>query len=277
MLLSSIGFMQGRLSPMVGGKIQAFPSTNWRDEFSIAEGLGFELMEWTLDHDGLHDNPLLMLDGRNEIRELSRRYGLSIPSLTGDCIMQAPFYKVQGAARESLLGEFSTILTACGELGIRIIVVPLVDDGRLENEVQERSLLEGLSSLEERIREHGVRIVFESDRAPDDLAMFIAKLPADLYGINLDLGNSAALGFEIEEELSAFGERIYNVHVKDRLRGGTTVPLGKGAADLARAISHLVASGYRGNYILQTARADDGDHAAVLGSYRDMVLGWLGE
>ena len=34
---SRIGFMQGRLSPMVNGKIQAFPYETWKNEFAIAK------------------------------------------------------------------------------------------------------------------------------------------------------------------------------------------------------------------------------------------------
>ena len=65
------------------------------------------------------------------------------------------------------------------------------------------------------------------------------------------------------------------MHVKDRLLGGTTVPLGTGAADLAKAIRLIEQSGYRGQYILQTARAADGDHAGALARYRDMTVRWI--
>ena len=93
-----------------------------------------------------------------------------------------------------------------------------------------------------------------------------------MFGINYDSGNSAALGYDSAEEISAYAPRILNVHVKDRLLGGTTVPLGTGAADLAKTIRLIERSGYRGQYILQTARASDGDHAGVLAKYRDMTV-----
>ena len=70
---------------------------------------------------------------------------------------------------------------------------------------------------------------------------------------------------------------MFNVHIKDRLRGGTTVPLGTGNADFGRIFAALARTGYRGNYILQTARATDGDHAGALERYRDMAAGWLSE
>ena len=65
------------------------------------------------------------------------------------------------------------------------------------------------------------------------------------------------------------------MHVKDRKLGGTTVPLGTGSADLPRTLRLLRERGYAGNYILQTARAADGNHAEVLARYRDMVREWL--
>ena len=53
LLTNKIGFMQGRLSPIVGGMVQAFPWSAWREEFPAAETAGLSLMEWTLDQDRL--------------------------------------------------------------------------------------------------------------------------------------------------------------------------------------------------------------------------------
>jgi hexulose-6-phosphate isomerase len=119
-------------------------------------------------------------------------------------------------------------------------------------------------------------IVFECDYKPRELARFIAQLGPE-YGINYDIGNSASLGYDPVEEIHAYGSRILNVHVKDRIRGGTTVPLGTGNANFPAAFSALRRARYDGNYILQTARATQGDHAAVLRRYRDMTERWLGE
>ena len=71
----AIGFMQGRLSPLVNGKIQAFPWNHWKDEFSIAYENGFKIMEWTLDQDRLYENPFMTEKGQSEIKKLSYQYG----------------------------------------------------------------------------------------------------------------------------------------------------------------------------------------------------------
>ena len=88
-----IGFMQGRLSALVDGKIQAFPWDEWREELPRAKALGIGRMEWTIDQDRLRENPLNTESGRGAIARLARGNAIEIASLTGDCFMQAPFWK----------------------------------------------------------------------------------------------------------------------------------------------------------------------------------------
>ena len=47
---------------------------------------------------------------------------------------------------------------------------------------------------------------------------------------------------------------------------------GGGCADFDTVFSQLARLGYQGNFILQTARAADGDHAGVLRGYRETVV-----
>ena len=215
-----IGFMQGRLSPQVDGKIQAFPWQHWEEEFVIAGSAQFELVEWTLDQDRLHENPLLLSSGQQRIRELSRISGVKVSSLTGDCFMQAPFWKARDTTRKTLLVDLQHILEACAALDVRYVVVPLVDNGQLENAVQRESLLDGLLPLAPWLTKHHVEIVFESDFRPEALADLMRSFPGSSFGINYDIGNSASLGFDPAAEISAYGDRIRNVHVKDRVLAG---------------------------------------------------------
>ena len=269
-----IGFMQGRLSPIVDGRIQSFPWTCWQQEFLLGQRHGFHLIEWTLDQDRLYENPLLTLAGQVEIRALCQLYGFAIPSLTGDCFMQAPFWKAQGVERKTLQRDFGAIAKSCAAVGISMMVVPLVDNGRIEHPDQEDTLVTFLQSQARFLAENGLRVVFESDFEPTELARFIARLDPTRFGINYDIGNSAALGFNPADEFAAYGHRIVNVHIKDRVLGGTTVPLGTGNADFETVFAALARIGYGGNFILQTARAANGDHAGALCRYRNMAIDW---
>lgn len=267
--------MQGRLCDQVDGKIQAFPWRDWDVEFKAAASIGLHLMEWTLDQDRLYENPLMHERGRERIRFLSREHKLSIPSLTGDCFMQAPFWKKSGAEKKSLQEDFLAIVAASGALGIQLIVVPLVDNGRIENSHQEDDFVDFLLVNQGVFLRNNLQVIFESDYAPEELARFIARLPATHFGINYDIGNSAALGFDPMDDFQAYGNRILNVHVKDRVLGGTTVPLAKGSANFEVVFSELAKVNYRGNFILQTARAVSGKHIQALANYYDMTSQWL--
>jgi len=276
-MTSKIGFMQGRLCDQVDGKIQAFPWNDWEDEFSVAESINLSVMEWTIDKDKLYENPLMTKEGQRKISALSSIHHVAIPSLTGDCFMQAPFWKTSADLESELQKDFLAVCDACSALRIEMIVIPLVDDGCLENSQQEDRLVDFLLSHEKPFEQKNIKILFESDFEPLNLKRFIDRLPSDSFGINYDIGNSAALGFEPRDEFAAYGSRIVNVHVKDRVRGGTTVPLGSGSADFELVFSELKNAKYFGNYILQSARAGDGDHAGVIAKYRDMVLDWVAE
>lgn len=276
-MTSKIGFMQGRLCDQVDGKIQAFPWNDWEDEFSVAESINVSAMEWTLDQEKLYENPLITQEGRRKIGALSSIHHVAIPSLTGDCFMQAPFWKASADLESELQKDFLAVCDACSAVGIEMIVVPLVDNGCLEDSQQEDRLVDFLLSHEKSLEQKSITILFESDFEPLNLKRFIDRLPSGRFGINYDIGNSAALGFDPRDEFAAYGSSIINVHVKDRVRGGTTVPLGSGGADFEVVFSELKKTKYSGNYILQTARAADGDHAAAIAKYRDMVAGWIAE
>jgi hexulose-6-phosphate isomerase len=265
--MNRIGFMQGRLSPQIDGKIQAFPAAYWRDEFSVAAALGLTCMEWTIDHNSIAENPIMSAPGRAEILHLSHTHGIAIQSVAGDCFMQVPFWKATGEARTNLLQQFAGVAEASSALGAGILVVPLVDNGSPQNPQHWQSLADGMAALTPTLRALRLTAAFELDLPPEAAQKFIAQYPPDCFGINHDIGNSAALGWNCQTEILLLHPRIINVHVKDRLRGGGTVPLGEGAANLPQVFALLKRAGYAGNYILQTARAAS-DHAGALAKYQ---------
>ena len=260
---------------MIEGRIQAFPWPYWREEFSLAEQLSINLIEWTLDQDKLYENPIMTASGQADIQVLCHQHGIDIPSLTGDCFMQAPFWKCRGEENARGRQDFQSVLEACVQVGISMVVVPLVDNGRIEDSGQEQALVEFLEELVPFLRGHRLRVLFESDLGPAVLGFFIGLFDSSLFGINYDIGNSAAAGFSPTEEIETYGHRVLNVHVKDRVLGGTTVPLGFGDADFESVFEALDRVGYDGNYVLQTARASDGDHASAIRLYQEMTSNWM--
>ena len=275
-MTNRIGFMQGRLSPIVDNKIQSFPWGNWKNEIVEAKQNGLSLMEWTLDQVNLNENPLMMHQGKVEIIKLCDQLDFSIPSLTGDCFMQAPFWKAVNVSEQTQLEKtFLEIAEACSAVGIKKIVVPLVDNGSIQQPEQESVLVDFCTMNEVYFRKLGLKIVFESDFPPIKLKKLMDRLESNTFGINYDIGNSAALGFKPEDEFLEIGNRILNVHVKDRVLNGATVPLGEGNADFPEVFKLLRDYGYHSDYILQTARATDENHVSRLLAYKNLILAWI--
>ena len=245
--------MQGRLSKKVNNKIQAFPEKDWKKEFSKANKLGLKIIEWTLDYKKFYNNPVLTDKGQKSIKKLQKKYSIKIKSLTGDCFMQKPFWKT--SKNSKLISDFKNLIKSCNKLKIKFIVIPLVDNGSLKSLKEEIFFINICKDLSKLIKKNKVIIVFESDYHPKKLKRFISKFDKKLFGINYDSGNSAGLNYDISDEFNLYGNRILNIHIKDRIKHGKTVRLGKGNADFKKLFKKLKKINYKGNLILQTARS----------------------
>ena len=259
--MNKIGFMQGRLSPLVNNQIQGFPFDNWFNEFKSAELLGLACMEWTLDYPKLRSNPLLLKSSENQILSLCKTHKITIPSITLDCCMQRPFWKIKNKSiYKDLLEDLKLIINSACRIGVKILVIPLVDNGSINQKLEFDILKNTIFSLNDLLIKKNIKIAFESDYQPLKLRNFINQFDKDTVGINYDIGNSASLGYNIDDEFNEYGERIINIHVKDRLLNGGTVRLGEGNADFPKITKILKNMNFKGNFILQTARSKTNKH-----------------
>ena len=62
---------------------------------------------------------------------------------------------------------------------------------------------------------------------------------------------------KVEEEFKAYGQYINNIHIKDRVLNGGTVPLGTGIVDFPGFFKMVADIEYKGSFILQAAREDN--------------------
>jgi hexulose-6-phosphate isomerase len=107
------------------------------------------------------------------------------------------------------------------------------------------------------MEELNMELSIESSLPPGELKDMMERLDHPLFCVTYDIGNSASMGYDTTEEIDAFGAWIRNVHVKDRLLGGTTVALGTGNADFESTFAALKRINYAGSFTLQAVR--DGD------------------
>ena len=263
-----IGFVQGRLSPMINNRIQQFPLDSWQNEFALASKLDIKLIEWTIDTYKFLENPLVKLKGQEEITKTAEKNSILIPSVTCDYFMETPPWKNDLTIVKK---RIITILKGMRNIGSKVLVVPLVDNSSLTTSNSIKVVKSLFIDLIPEISENKIQIAFECDLNPEKLSDFIGKFDRNYFGVNYDIGNSSSLGFDPTEEFKAYGSRIINVHVKDRKLNGATVPLGNGDANFQKIFCLLYETNYQGNLILQTARSKDGEDAEVLVKYKKLV------
>jgi hexulose-6-phosphate isomerase len=255
-LTNEIGIMQGRLSPRIDGKIQAYPASTWQKEFEIAQEIGYAAIEWIVEKP-VETNALMTDSGQTEIKKVISSTGVRIDYVCADIFMQQPLVRMTEEIKSQNKDYLLEILKNAKEVGALGVEIPFVDNSSIKNENEKHEFIDAMQDAFKLAKDLDIKISLETDLSPIDFKELLEQIGFDFVQANYDIGNSASLGFDPKEELEAYGQRILNVHVKDRILGGTTVPLGTGNADINLVIQKLQEFGYSGGLTMQAARGEN--------------------
>jgi len=270
--MTNIGIMQGRLVPPTDNRIQCFPRERWADEFELAAQAGLDCIEWIYDLYGADANPLATDPGLEKLRGLTQQYKVKVLSICADYFMDKPLVRASPAELVDRLKRLYWLLDRGRSIGINRMVIPFVDASRIDTQDEFDGVVELLKLILQEAGKTGIEIHLETSLNPARFADLLARLPDPLLKVNYDSGNSSSLGYAPREEFAAYGERVGSVHIKDRLLGASTVPLGTGDADFAALAESLRKVVYKGDFILQVARGASGDEVAWARQNREFVL-----
>jgi L-ribulose-5-phosphate 3-epimerase len=255
---NKIGVMQGRLVPKYQDRYQAFPIGMWQDEFKVAQECGLDLIEFILDFNDAEENPLLRSGGINEIISVSKDTGVTVQTICADYFMEGPLHSSDNKISEKSFKVLERLIEAAEVLKITNIIIPCVDQSSLKTKEAINRFLEQMMKIVPKIEEKNINLSLETDLAPQPFIELLDKLNSKNITVNYDIGNSAALGFDSDEELTVYGDRITDIHIKDRVLGGGPVTLGEGNADFVKFFSKLKEFNYQGPFIMQAYRDSEG-------------------
>jgi L-ribulose-5-phosphate 3-epimerase len=270
--MTHIGIMQGRLIPPTDNRIQCFPRERWADEFALASQAGLDCIEWIYDLYGADVNPLATDAGLAKLQHLSDQHQVRVLSICADYFMDKPLLRANSAELEDRIQTFFWLLDRGRLIGINRMVIPFVDASRIDTQAEFDGVVALLNRLMPEVEKTGIEIHLETSLEPARFARLLALLPHPLLKANYDSGNSSSLGYAPREEFASYGERIGSVHIKDRLLGASTVPLGTGDADFTALAEGLKKVAYQRDFILQVARGTSGDEVAWARQNRQFVL-----
>jgi L-ribulose-5-phosphate 3-epimerase len=250
--------MQGRLLPKYKGRYQAHPVGYWENEFRIAGGLGLNCIEFIFDYNDFEINPLWSTEGRNKILEVTKLTGVRVYSVCADFFMECPLHSIIEEERSFSKNILIELIQNCNELEIKDIVIPCVDQSSLASLQCIERFKEQLHEVTPVAQNLGIRLSLETDLPPLPFKELLNELNSKSVTVNYDTGNSASLGYDFREELECYGDRISDLHIKDRVLDGGSVFLGTGDVSLSDFLREFEKYEFKGPIIMQLCRDDEG-------------------
>lgn len=265
--------MQGRLSPRPPHRLQAFPHGLWQHEFELAAGLGLDAIEWMFEAERVEDNPLSSSSGRAEIREIARATGVVVRSVCADYFMVR---RLAGDGEEAVRKNRNALLSlveGAQEIGAERILIPLLETSAIDTPQLASEVCESLAFAAPRATECNVVLGLEMEIAGLEYRALIDAVNHDAVRAYYDVGNSTARGFDVATDIAPLLDVLHAVHLKDRRRGGTSVPLGTGDTNFAGFFRVLASRGFEGDLVLQHYFDTDPEGAAraALGAVRSLL------
>jgi L-ribulose-5-phosphate 3-epimerase len=265
-----IGIMQGRLLPSYEGRFQAFPAANWEQEFYYAQEIGLYCIEWIYEKPHESDNPLASIEGIKSVRELIEKTGIQVKSICADYYMTERLI-VDNKLQVKNIDHLLWLLGQAKELDVTYIVLPFVDYSSLKNEHSFTPVCEMLRVILKEAEKTGLEIHLEADLQPQIFRSIFKEVNHPLLKMNYDIGNSASMGYDPDEEFSLLGRYLGSVHIKDRLYQGRTVSLGTGNADFNKCFKWFKKLQFDRWFILQAARGEDREEVSYIKTVLDYV------
>jgi len=161
------------------------------------------------------------------------------------------------------------------QLEIHHIVLPFVDASSIQPIENKEKLIRALQETAEIAKQQNIEIHLETDLPPKDFLALLEDINHPFVKVNFDIGNSASLGYSPKEELTLLGPWLGSVHIKDRIEGGGTVPLGTGNADFVTCFELFNKIEHENFFILQAAREEPGKEIELAIQNHQFVKNYL--
>jgi L-ribulose-5-phosphate 3-epimerase len=246
-----IGVMQGRLSPRPPGKLQEFPWAGYAAEFAAAARLGLHSIEWIFEAPRYEENPLWTDAGREEIRGLIAQSGVRVQSVCADYFMVHRLAGEKPADLAKNCDVLCELIVAASAVGADRILIPLLETSAVDTPELKREVVTSLRSAAPMAERYGVTLGLEMEIPGPEYAKVVSSVGSRHVRAYYDTGNSTAQGADIAQDIVPLLPLLHAVHVKDRVKGGGSKPLGTGDANFQGFFPALLKAGFRGDFVLQ--------------------------
>ena len=245
------------------------PLPDWPARMAAARNTGFDFLEIAIDES---DEKRARLDwspeSRAAFRDAAAEAEMPVFNLIFSILRRYPLGAPDAAVRAAGLDYLKRGIGLAADLGIRCIQVPgyysfyepAGPDGAAHFE-------SGLAEAAEWAADAGVMLGIENMDGTDVVSLRDALGHVDAVGspwlqLYPDVGNLAANGLDVADELAAAAGRMVGIHLKDTRPGiYRRVPFGEGTVPFDAAFRTLAETGYRGSFLIEMW--NDGDPGSL--------------
>jgi L-ribulose-5-phosphate 3-epimerase len=233
-----IGILQGRLSKPIDNKMQEFPIDTWENEFNHIKHIGILGIEWLITPKDNLTNPFFT---NNNLPK-------NILSVCVDTMVNTNFYK-----KKFLNKNLIPVLNRMTELKIKKVVIPLLEDSSVTDISIRYKFLKNFVPIS--VKYPNIDFCFEFECKKEIVMKIVNRM--DNFFITYDTGNFTSFykeNINHQELIQYFGNKIKNIHIKDRNYQGETKLFGFGDTNFKVIFEILKKINYNENVILQLAR-----------------------
>tara|TARA_B100001094_G_scaffold100769_1_gene96932 strand:+ start:9409 stop:10266 length:858 start_codon:yes stop_codon:yes gene_type:complete len=202
-------YVIGRFSPEIGSKFQHFPISSWEKDLQFAKKFKFDGTEWIISD---FSNPIFNENFRKIIKKKLRQNKLKICSISLDLIMDNPLHLINKQDVTWLANQLKKIIKF---FHVKRVSIPIEERSRFNNYIEKVNSLRNLKLFYKNIS-NITNLCVETDLSPYNLSKLLKLRKFKKLGVLLDIGNTKAHGFPVENFFHLFSTKIFGIHVKYR-------------------------------------------------------------
>lgn len=255
---------------------------DWHERLDLARHVGFDFVELSCDESAERQARMDWTRAeRRYLRDAVDKSGVPLLTMCLSAHRALALGSSQAQTRKKGLDLLQKAIDFSLDLGVRVIQIAgyydyygTIDDGT------ERRYLDALAEGIAWASAAGVMLAVETMEGANVVDSIrramrhVEALNSPWFQVYPDIGNLAAHGFDVGDELDRGKGHIVGIHVKDSRPGEPRrVPFGEGVVPFVEAFRKLAELGFRGPVLIEMWNDNRPDSLDLIGAARQWVVG----
>ena len=250
--IKNLSITQGRHLKIINNKIQLFPDRLWKQELKLFNKTKLNFVEWVVSKENFSRNPICKINGHKVINYNLKKNNINCRSIDLDFIVKENPLNFSEKTLSVLIKKIEIIISNCEKIGVKYLIFPFLENSSPKGKKKFMKLIYFLNLIKKRNSKKLILLI-ETDLTPDSVCLLIKKMKNKIF-INYDIGNSACNNYDFEKEKKYF-KFVKNIHLKDRIKKGSTIRFGYGNANFNKLFNYLKKTKNSYDFTLQPARS----------------------